>query len=169
VRSCIASATLACLLAGCGSTDASSHSVAGIKAAGQSVASNLEAGSFRKACEGFTASARRRLAVFPKAGCSGALAFSRGLLAIEGKERIGLLFEHQLARLLPQLQIHGDSAVYKGVVEARFERGRWRFEGRSDEMTLENPHLKSELEQAITSLRSHGASTLLEEVTLGAR
>jgi|GEM_PF-5214789 hypothetical protein len=158
---------LAPLISGCSSATPATHSAAGLNAAGENMVANLEAGRFRLACEGFTASAQQLLAVFPRGGCTGALAFSRGLLAVEGKPQIGQLFRTQFATIMPHLRIRGDVAYYRGAVEARYEGGRWRFEGHDAEPAASNAQLKASLERAISGLEQQGAGRLLEEVTPG--
>jgi len=151
---------LAPLLVGCGSTTASSYSAGGVRAAGENVAASLQAGNFRKACEGLTEAARSRLLVLPASGCPGALALARGLLAVQGKQGLGQTLRQRLERLLTDVQISGDQALYHGVVEARYEQGRWHLEAHGSDAAV-NPRTRAKIEGALAGLESQGAGALL--------
>jgi len=111
---------LAIALAGCGSSDpAGSHSAAGVKAAAREFAADVRAGRFSAACEGITAGARAELNRM-QGGCPGATEYY--YLFLRGE------FGNWLQRVLPNIQVEGETAVYEGRVEARYEQGRWRLE-----------------------------------------
>ncbi len=148
-------------LAGCGSSELSDRGLAGIEAARRDTVANLEAGRFTKACEDFTAAARIRLLVFPMGGCPGALAFARGFLAVDGRTRLGVQFERQVRQAIPHLTVEGEIARLGSVVEARYEQGRWRFEGRRESMPGGPNHVRGDLEAAIARLRRDGMGQLL--------
>jgi hypothetical protein len=136
-------AGLVLLAAGCGSTSSGAHSssaatapppkpvapAAELKASGEQLAADLEASRFASACEGFTTAAVAKLAHIP-GGCAGALQLVHSAGGVGGKA-LAHLFRHALATRLPQMAVSGDEALYKGIVEARYERGRWRFEAQS--------------------------------------
>lgn len=52
---------------------------------------------------------------------------------------IGRRFDRRLVGLLATVRIAGDIATYRGAVEARYEDGRWRFEGRGHQPPFEVP------------------------------
>jgi hypothetical protein len=117
---------VAASIAGCGSSGpgssgpASDHSGAGVKAAGQEFVADVDGGHYSEACEAFTAKARASLAKEP-GGCTGALP---RLDLVLGKE-----LQVWFTRVLPHIQVQGDTALSRhGVVEARYEHGRWHLE-----------------------------------------
>lgn len=134
---------LALIVAGCGagssthSTSASSSAPAPrpgdapaeIKASGEQIAAAIEASMFQRACEGFTQATRAKFQAFPE-GCAGALSLARAA-GHRGSRTFARLFRTALLTRLPHFQITGYEAVYHGVVEARYEEGRWRFEGQA--------------------------------------
>jgi hypothetical protein len=153
---------VAALLAGCSTTSANDHSKAGLEAAGKDLVANLEAARYRRACEDLASDARLRLAVFPAGGCSGAFAFARGLLAVDGGARLGQLVQRQLHAAMRQMTVRDDEARVGGSVLARYEQGRWGFETAPD--TAGRQRLKSDLETALKQLRGDGAERLLGQV-----
>lgn len=111
---------LAAILAGCGSSDpASSHSLTGVNAAARELLADAEAGRYHEACEAFTATA---LAAFAKAseGCPGTLLRANQFLVKTLTQRFKAIQQEG--------QIVGDTVLYGGSVQARYEHGRWRFE-----------------------------------------
>jgi hypothetical protein len=114
---------IAVTVAGCGSTSSptspESHSLAGIKDSGTRAAADMKAGRYTSACEGYGADSRKKIAAFFTGGCVGLLSRTK---------HPGQLFSALLAERLPGMQISGDVARYNGVVAAKYERGRWRFE-----------------------------------------
>jgi hypothetical protein len=149
------------VLVGCGSSDLTNHGLAGIEAARRDTVANLEAGRYTKACEDFTAAARIRLLVFPMGGCPGALAFARGFLAVDGRTRLGVQFERQLRQVIPHLTVEGEIARVGSVVEARYEQGRWRFEGRREPVPGAPGNVRGDLEATMARLRRDGMGQLL--------
>jgi hypothetical protein len=110
----------AALLAGCGSSGAASnHSVAGVKAAGQQFLTDLQHNRYSDACEAFTAKASASLTREP-GGCVGSLPYLYSVLG----GQLGKWFDH----VLPNIQLQGDAALFQGVVQARYEHGRWHLE-----------------------------------------
>jgi hypothetical protein len=101
--------------------------LAEIKASGEQIASDIEASMFQRACEGFTKAALAKLAEFPQ-GCAGALELAHAG-SHTGARAFGKLFRHALLTRLAHFKIRGSEALYNGVVEARYEEGRWRIEG----------------------------------------
>jgi hypothetical protein len=114
---------LAGILAGCGSSGssdpASSHSVAGVEAAARELLADVAASRYDKACEAFTATARAALDK-ARGGCPETLLFARPFLA----RQLGATFRS----LLRDPQITGDTVLYRGNVQARYEHNRWHFE-----------------------------------------
>ena len=117
---------LAGSLAGCGSSGssgssdpASSHSVAGVEAAARELLADVAASRYDKACEAFTATARAELDR-ARGGCPETLLFARPFLA----RQLGATFRS----VLRDGQITGDTVLYRGNVQARYEHNRWHFE-----------------------------------------
>jgi hypothetical protein len=111
---------LAAILAGCGSSGpAGDHSVAGLNAAAQQLPVDLQHGRYDEACEAFTAKARASLAREP-GGCAGDLRLTYAFL--------GGQLDRWFNRVLPRIQVQGDTALFDGKVQARYEDGRWRLE-----------------------------------------
>jgi hypothetical protein len=152
---------LAALLAGCGSSEAGEHSKAGIEAAGRDMVANLEAGRYKRACQDLTSASRARIAILPMGGCTGALAFARGFLAVEGRTRLGQVFDQRLHQLLPRLTIEGDRANAAGNVEAVYEDGRWRFEATRLAAEEQHSRLRADIQHAVSQLEKDGAGALL--------
>ncbi|MFI4985364.1 MAG: hypothetical protein ACHP93_04820 [Solirubrobacterales bacterium] len=161
---------LVAALTACGSASSHGHSAAALNLAGRSLSADLDAGRYGRACEALTAKERSVLAQEIEMlatrlkgskepellaretgmlagrlrGCVGFLAFARTLArATTTSTSLGREFASQLARLLPAIQIRGDTAMYQRVVEARYEAGRWRFEGRGEEPPFEVPTIIS--------------------------
>jgi hypothetical protein len=114
---------VAAILAGCGSSGpgpAGDRSVAGVQAAAQQFVTDLRAGHYSKACDAFTAKARASLAREP-GGCAGSLPY---LFLVLGRQ-----LDRWFIKVLPNIQVQGDSALFRGTVYARYENGRWRLEG----------------------------------------
>jgi hypothetical protein len=153
---------LAALLAGCSRTTPNDHSRAGLEAAAKDLVANLESARYRRACEDLTSEARLRLAVFPTGGCSGALAFARGLLVVDGSAQLGQRVEKQLRAAMRHVTVHDDEARVAGVVLARYEQGAWGFETASE--AAPRQRLKTDLEAALTRLRGDGAERLLGQL-----
>ncbi len=137
-------AALALLAAGCGSSASHTHTgttgssaaaptptdaLGEIKASGELVAADIESSSFERACEGFTQATRAKFAAFPQ-GCAGALSLARAA-GHSGARVFGQLFRKALLTRVPHFQVKGYEALNHGVVEARYEEGRWRFEGQA--------------------------------------
>jgi hypothetical protein len=93
--------------------------VAGVQAAGQQFSAALQVAHYSEACEAFTAKALASLAKEP-GGCPGVLPSFYLRLSPE--------LQRWLTRALPNIQVQGNTALYRGVVEARYEHGRWHFE-----------------------------------------
>lgn len=115
---------VAAALVGCGSSSsgpgrAGEHSVAGVKAAGQQFLTDLQSGHYSEACKAFTAAARASLAKEPL-GCAGTVPYFFQTLNPQ--------LSRWFARVLPKIQVQGNTALFKGVVEARYEQGRWHLE-----------------------------------------
>jgi hypothetical protein len=109
---------LAAILAGCGgSTD--SRSAAGVGVAANRLVATAAAGRYGEACEELTAAARASLAE-ERNGCAVALQFL--YLALRGG--VARWFK----RVLPNIQVQGDTAIFRGEVQARYENGRWHLE-----------------------------------------
>lgn len=153
--------SLAAALAGCASTTSSDHSRAGLEAAGRNMVANLEASRYRKACEGFTAKARESLATFPSGGCAGTLAFVHGILAVDGRGRLGQLFEHRVQAIRAKATLEGDRARVGDAVEALYESGRWRFEVGA-RVLQRTASMRADVERAAAQLRKDGAGELLQ-------
>lgn len=111
-------------LAGCGSSGpgpAGDPTAAGVRAAGTQFVADLEAGRYTEACEAFTAKARASLDREP-GGCAGILPRFYPLLSTE--------LNRWYTRELPTEKVQGTTAVdFQGVVQARYEGGRWHLEG----------------------------------------
>ncbi len=58
-----------------------------------------------------------------------ALASTRGHAGVKA---FGEQFRHALDTRLPRFEVKGSEALYNGAVEARYEDGRWRFEGQGN-------------------------------------
>jgi len=110
-----------------------SDPIAEIKASGEQIAADIESSRFERACEGFTQATRAKFAAFPE-GCAGALSLARAA-GHAGARTFGHLLRAALLGRLAHFQIHGYEALYKGVREALYEEGRWRFEGQSSGFT----------------------------------
>ncbi len=111
---------LAAGLAGCGSGSsgpASNHSAAGVQAAVEEFSTDMSAANFSKACEALTASARAGLG---------------GRDCVDSLPRDYLLLGGELHKWLrvvaPDVRVQGDLAAYLGVIQARYEGGRWHVE-----------------------------------------
>lgn len=126
------------------------------------MAANLEAGRYRKACEGFTATSREAISVFPMGGCPGALAFVHGFLAVEGHARLGQLFEKRLRQADRHLSVEGGRALADGSVQAVYEDGYWQFEARKAVLDERHLGLRQDAERAAAQLRREGAGELLQ-------
>ena len=110
------------VLAGCGSSSvglAGQRSAVGVGAAAREFAANLEAAHYAAACEAFTAHALASLKREP-GHCNGSVGYLFSVLAGQ--------LNKWMAHVLPQVQVQGDVAVWRGVVQARYEHGRWHLE-----------------------------------------
>jgi hypothetical protein len=159
--SVLTAALFGAVLAGCAPTSASDQSRAGLEAAGKNMVSNLEAGRYRKACEGLTAAARKSLAIFPMGGCSGTLAFAHGVLAVEGLARLGQVFEKRMKAELSHATLEGDQVRVGKSIEALYEGGRWRFEINHNAL-VRRASLRRDVERTATQLTKDGAGELLQ-------
>jgi hypothetical protein len=95
--------------------------VAGVKAEGQHFLAALQARNYSEACEALTATSRASFAREP-GGCPGTVP---GLYL-----RLSTVLSRWFNRVLPKIQVRGDTALYHGVVEARYEHGGWHLENR---------------------------------------
>jgi len=116
-------ALLTVIVAGCGSSGppdpAASHSMAGVEAAGTEFVEDAATFRYEKACEQLTQRARAQMTEVGDK-CPFTLALARSFLPGQVTET--------LRRLAREGQIVGDTAVYRGHVEAVYEDGRWHFE-----------------------------------------
>ncbi len=118
--------------AGCGSSvSGSSHSVAGLKAAGHGFFADLVAGRYAAACETltpWTLTTRWK----GEGGCTAAYArFGRGSQALSHLPVAKVLLsgaESAFDAELSHVQIEGDRASNHAQLHAQYERGRWHFE-----------------------------------------
>jgi hypothetical protein len=157
---------------GCGSSTSSQDpSTTALAQSGRALSADLDAGRYGSACDGLTLIERHTLAqdiaivatklkgageaemlareitsiVGKPRGCVGFLAFAKTLAhAANANISLGGEFDRQLSHLLPAIQVRGDTATYHGVIEARYEGGRWRFEGHGHQPPFEVPTITSD-------------------------
>jgi len=114
---------LGVVLVGCGSSGSSafagSRDAAGVRAVAQRLAAAAAAGRYGEACELLTLRARTSFTRF-RGGCPGEVQYL--YLALRGE------LSKWIATALPNLQIEGDSAIFEGRVQARYENGAWHLE-----------------------------------------
>ncbi len=165
---------LACLFAvamiGCGSSRSSQDpSTTALAQSGRALAVDLDAGRYESACQDLTVIerhmlgqeiasvatklkgageaemlAREMMSGKPR-GCVGFLAFAETLAhATNANTSLGEQFDRRLSHLLPTVHVRGDAATDHGVVEARYEGGRWRFEGHGHQPPFEVPTINSD-------------------------
>jgi hypothetical protein len=165
------SCLFAVAVTGCGSsTSSQGPSTAALGQSGRALSADLDAGRYGSACQGLTLVERHKLAqgiaivatklqgageaemlarevtsiVGKPSGCVGFLSFAKTLAhAMNANTGLGEEFDRRLSHLLPAIQIRGDTATDHGVVEARYERGRWRFEGHEHQPPFEVPTINS--------------------------
>jgi hypothetical protein len=166
-RLCLGLCALGVLLAGCGSTTPSDNTVAGIRAAAQDIVANLEAGRYKRACEDLTVRARSDFSL-GRGGCVGALAFARGLLAIEGYPRLGQIVEDQVNSIVRHVDVEGIRGIVSGHIEVLYEDGRWRFEARRAAALAGRPHFRATLARTLRLLGATGIDALVEAARAGA-
>jgi hypothetical protein len=156
---------------GCGSSRSSQGpSTAALAQSGRALSADLDAGHYGSACENLTLIERHTLAreiaivatklkgageaemlareitsiVGKPRGCVGFLAFAKTLThTMNANVSLGGEFDRRLSHLLPTIQVRGDTATDDGVVEARYEGGRWRFEGHGHQPPFEVPTINS--------------------------
>jgi len=80
---------------------------------------DVEANRYSEACEALTATARAAMVDEP-GGCPMTLLRAKPFLVKQLATRFGAIYRKG--------QITGDAVLYNGVVQARYEHGRWRFE-----------------------------------------
>jgi len=114
---------VAASLAGCGSSaplPTSNHTVVGVKAEAEQFLADLQNHRYKEACEAFTAHVQAGLAKEP-GGCAVSL------------PRLYLLLGGELSRwythTLPKVVVQGDTALARGVLQGRYENGRWHLAG----------------------------------------
>jgi hypothetical protein len=129
------------LVIGCGSSSPhQSRSLAGLVAAEHELASDVQAGHYAKAWAAFTPKVHHRLDALGHASCAELVALgielSRALCAnprVAAHSPSASCRHGKPKELLPEfpsdVQISGTTAYHAGRVEARYERGRWLFEG----------------------------------------
>ena len=81
--------------------------MAGVRAAGQQFLADLQHRHYSQACDAFTAKARASLDREP-GGCVGSLPYLYSVLG----GQLGKWFD----RVLPNIQVQGDTAVFGGMV-----------------------------------------------------
>jgi hypothetical protein len=138
---------------------------------GRGLSADLDAGRYESACQSLTLIERHMLAqeiaivatnlkgageaeklarkitsiAGKPRGCVGFLAFAMALAhAMNANTSLGREFDRRLSHLLPAVQVRGDTATDHGVIEARYEGGRWRFEGHGRQPPFEVPTIDSD-------------------------
>jgi hypothetical protein len=111
---------LVAALIGCGASGPTdSRSAVGVRSAANRLVAAAAAGRYHEACEGLTAAARAPLEK-ERNGCTFVLLLARPFLLGQMGIRFRAIFRN--------MRITGDTVLYRGAVQARYEQGRWHFE-----------------------------------------
>jgi hypothetical protein len=97
----------------------------------------------------------------------GALAFARGLLALEGYPRLGQLVKAQVDAIVKHVDVQGIRGLVGGRVEVLYEDGRWRFEGGRVAALAATPRFRSALASSLKQLERAGLGSLVEAPRAG--